>query len=103
MLSEKLNIDAMPKPIKTRTSAFGVGRRESHDLTEFYQNRIYQDIAIAKEIPNETSRIISVPEVGEWANGLYRHSSENMKHVPDNSIALPVTSPPYNTKQGIRR
>lgn len=31
-----------------------------------------------------------------WTNRIYCHSSEDMVHIPDGSIALAFTSPPYN-------
>lgn len=34
--------------------------------------------------------------VPPWANKLYCHSSEHMAHIPDNSVGLAFTSPPYN-------
>ena len=32
----------------------------------------------------------------EYINKIYNHSSTDMKELPDNSIDLMVTSPPYN-------
>lgn len=32
----------------------------------------------------------------EWANRIYCHTSEDMHHIPDDSVALAFTSPPYN-------
>ena len=34
-------------------------------------------------------------KIPEWANNVYYSSSTNMKEVPDNSVELIVTSPPY--------
>jgi len=80
----------------THTSDFGVGKREAHDATQFYQSKLYQERWFAREIPLSELQKISVPDPGEWADKLYCHTGEDMHHLPDNSIALAVTSPPYN-------
>ena len=68
----------------TRTSAFGVGRREGHDSSAFYERfhapAVSDDDTIAD--PGEVDRIV----VGD---------ARDMRDVPDNSVALVVTSPPY--------
>ncbi len=33
---------------------------------------------------------------GDWADRIYCHTSEDMHHIPDASVALAFTSPPYN-------
>lgn len=68
----------------TRTSAFGVGRREGHDSSAFYERFhapvVSDDQTVAD--PGEVDRIV----VGD---------ARDMREVPDNSVALVVTSPPY--------
>jgi site-specific DNA-methyltransferase (adenine-specific) len=86
-------------PSGTQTSAFGVSKREAHDSSLFYASRMYQDDAVSAEIPLEELNAIHVPEPGTWANQLYCQSAEQMSQVPDNSIALAVTSPPYNASK----
>ena len=83
----------------TRTSAFGVGKREAHDASLFYQSKLYQERWFAQETPPETLKEIHVPAPGDWADHLYCHTAEDMHHLPDNSIALAVTSPPYNVSK----
>ncbi len=80
---------------KTETSSFGVGKREAHDSSAFYNRSLYEGI-FAKPTPSEEIDRITVPPPGDWVNKIYCGSSTNMKHVPDNSIALAFTSPPYN-------
>ena len=68
----------------TRTSAFGVGKREGHDSSAFYE-RFHAPVVSADETINPPSvldRII----VGD---------ARRMREVADNSVALVVTSPPY--------
>lgn len=77
---------------KTKTSSFGVSKREGHDSSEFYNRNIY-----AGEQSTETESRSEIParRLGEWVDRLYCQSSESMP-IPDNSVALSFTSPPYN-------
>ena len=68
----------------TRTSSFGAGKRESHDATEFYAR------FVAPEISDDET-INPCPIVDSLICG----DARDMSAVPDNSIALVVTSPPY--------
>lgn len=72
--------------MKTKTSSFGVGRREGHDSSRFYQRAL---VAVTET----NDRRASTPDV---ANEVLEHSAERMSELPDNSIALMVTSPPYH-------
>jgi site-specific DNA-methyltransferase (adenine-specific) len=68
----------------TRTSAFGVGRREGHDATAFYERFQAPTISADDDVspPKCVDRLI----VGD---------ARQMTDVADNSVALVVTSPPY--------
>ncbi len=77
---------------KTHTSAFGVSRREGHDSSTFYARSLF------KALPDPaggTTAPESAALPGDWADRIYRQSSECMP-VADNSVALAFTSPPYN-------
>jgi modification methylase len=39
---------------------------------------------------------VELPPLESWANQIYTTSSEDMSAIPDNSVALAFTSPPYN-------
>jgi modification methylase len=80
---------------KTKTSGFGVGRRESHDASEFYSRLLYTGISAEPATPQEIESI-AVPTPGKWANQIYNSSATDMSAIPDNSVALAFTSPPYN-------
>ena len=75
---------------RTITSSFGTTNREGHDATRFYNRKLYNRI----EKPKDTVAY------GENAlvdtNKIYLHDSQDMKHLPDNSVHLMITSPPYN-------
>jgi DNA modification methylase len=70
--------------VSTRTSAFGAGKRESHDASDFY----------ARFEPPEIS---TDDEIGRCAvpDRLFCGDSRSMRELDDKCVALVVTSPPY--------
>lgn len=75
----------------TKTSSFGVSKRENHDSSRFYNSRLYErksSIENAEYIENKIDET--------YLNKVFCKSSEKMDELPDNSIHLMVTSPPYN-------
>ena len=76
---------------KTQTSSFGSVLRESHSSKKFYSSKLFEQFNIPKSIEFKESKI---PE--NDLNKLYCKSSENMDEIPDNSVHLMITSPPYN-------
>ena len=73
-------------PLKsgTRTSAFGVGKREGHDSSPFY------DRFHAPEISTDATI-----GTAETVNRIIVGDARDMGEIADNSVALAVTSPPY--------
>ena len=80
---------------RTTTSSFGTGKRESHDSSAFYNRQLYSTVFAEAASKAEMAKIL-VPEAGPWADQVYCASSEKMEAIPDNSIGLAFTSPPYN-------
>jgi len=78
----------------TKTSSFGTNGRINHDSTTFYNSKLYKELNVVKETPIDDN---SFPE--ELLNKLIINSSENMKEIPDNSLHLMITSPPYNASK----
>ncbi len=78
----------------TKTSAFGVPGRINHDSSEFYDSKLY-----ANKKPPEKVRFVENHIHTERLNKIYCKSSEIMDDIPDYSIHLMVTSPPYNVKK----
>src|SRR4030042_2643125 len=79
------------KQQKTTASTFGIPGRENHASTPFYAGRLYHDQPqenIVDFVEN------SVPI--ECLDHVFCCSAEYMSELPDNSIHLMVTSPPYN-------
>jgi site-specific DNA-methyltransferase (adenine-specific) len=82
---------ARRKARSTRSSAFGSSGRISHDSSAFYAGRLYDGHRIQKSEPGDE---ISLP--ADLHDRLFLNSSESMAELPDSSIHLLVTSPPYN-------
>lgn len=70
----------------TSTSNFGAGKRESHDATAFYER-----FPAPRFSADDT--INGFP--GEHRDTIIEHDARDMGELPDNSVALMVTSPPY--------
>lgn len=68
----------------TRTSAFGVSRRESHDATGFYRRFDAPTIS-----DDDVLAACPVPDQ------LFAGDSRDLSVLPDSCVALMVTSPPY--------
>jgi hypothetical protein len=69
----------------TSTSAFGVGRRESHDARGFYE-RFPAPIVSSDDVLGERRRPVDRLVAGD---------ARSMTEVDDATVALVVTSPPY--------
>jgi DNA modification methylase len=80
-------------PGKTKTSSFGVSKREGHDSSGFYERSLYKSQPEDEQQGSQAGQVI--PPVGDWADRIYNLSSENIP-LPDNSVGLAFTSPPYN-------
>ena len=83
-----------PRKSGTKTSTFGAPGRINHDSSEFYNSKLY-----AGKKPSGKVEFIENPIDNEILNQIYCKSSENMSEIPDSSIHLMVTSPPYNVKK----
>jgi modification methylase len=81
----------MPRRKNTVTSSFGSPGREGHDSSAFYKARLYADRAAQQA---EADAYIENP-IGE-VDTIFNRSSEEMRELPDCSVHLMVTSPPYN-------
>ena len=76
----------MNRRTRTSTSAFGVGRRESHDSSAFYARFTLPSISDDEAVHENPSQAV---------DEIYHGDSRNMHQVRDGSVALVVTSPPY--------
>ena len=78
----------------TVTSAFGTPGRISHDSSKFYGARLYEGLNSEGKVNYVENEISS-----EYLNKIFCKSSEAMSELPDNSVHLMITSPPYNVSK----
>lgn len=78
----------------TETSAFGTRGRINHDSTKFYASRLYEGYS-----GGESASLAENPLPPELLDSLFCKSSERMDELPENSVHLAVTSPPYNASK----
>lgn len=76
---------------RTKTSQFGIAARISHDSTPFYSRRLYECLPQEQDVQYRET-----PLPPECVNRIFCKSSESMDELPDCSVHLMVTSPPYN-------
>jgi site-specific DNA-methyltransferase (adenine-specific) len=80
----------------TETSAFGTNGRVNHNSDKFYDSKLYKEI-------KKKNPLVKVEQDNlfptELENTIIQASSENMKDIPDNSVHLMITSPPYNVSK----
>jgi site-specific DNA-methyltransferase (adenine-specific) len=75
---------SQPRRRPTSTSAFGVGRREGHDASAFYER-------FSAPIISDDEHVEAPFEIDEP----FRAGDSRQLDLPDDSVALVVTSPPY--------
>ena len=75
----------------TSTRSFGASKRENHDSSVFYDSKLY-DALQEVELKDLTER--NLPET--CVDQIFCKDARDMSELPNNSIHLMVTSPPYN-------
>ena len=81
----------MKREKRTKTSSFGVSKRESHNSRSFYNSRLYQGFKI-----DETLDEFEHPIPQKTLDRILCQDSRRIGEIPDSSVHLMVTSPPYN-------
>lgn len=76
----------------TKSSDFGSPGRINHDSSKFYDSKLYKSLDTGKIIKEYLEN--TLPE--DSLNKIYAHTSEDMYELPDCSVHLMITSPPYN-------
>ena len=76
----------------TFTSKFGVSERVNHDSSKFYDSKLYSSNGDSKK----KIKYIENEILDKNINRIFSKSSEKMQEIPDDSVHLMVTSPPYN-------
>lgn len=91
---ERIKAVGKRKNKRSKTSSFGSPGRVSHDSSSFYNSKLYQDHSNDGEVNYSEQPL---PE--DSRNQVFHKSSEEMSELPDNSVQLMITSPPYNVKK----
>lgn len=79
----------------TATTNFGSTSRINHDSSTYYDSKLYKNISNNDEIVDKIENDFPA----EFLNKIINSSSQNMKEIPNNSVHLMVTSPPYNVSK----
>lgn len=80
--------------VGTESSAFGTSGRINHDSSKFYNSKLYTTLE-ENEILDEEENTLPIHLENKCLIG----SAENMRELPNNSIHLMITSPPYNVSK----
>lgn len=78
----------------TQTSSFGTNGRINHNSEKFYKSKLYDGL--------KRENIMVAPDNAfplQYINKIICSSSELMLEIPDNSVDLMITSPPYNVSK----
>lgn len=79
------------KRFGTKTKAFGSSQRENHDSAAFYNSNIYKNGAINTKIKYRENAVDPM-----IVNKVFCKDSQDLSDIPNDSIHIMVTSPPYN-------
>lgn len=81
---------------QTSTSSFGVSKRENHDSTKFYDSKLYDHLVKPRKVNYvDNSSDIS----NDVLDNILQEDSRKMDLIPDKSVHLIITSPPYNASK----
>ena len=78
----------------TTTSSFGAPGRISHDASRFYNSRLYEGLQRREKVPYRENELPKAER-----NVIHLRSAEDMAELPNRSVHLMVTSPPYNVRK----
>ena len=76
----------------SQTSSFGSPSRANHDSSKFYSSRLYEGFSRGKDNVDFCEN----PLPASSTDKIFCKSAERMIELPDKSVHLMVTSPPYN-------
>ena len=76
--------------------SFGTSGREGHDSSHFYSRKLYDSDTKSTEKSHINGKAAAKILKDKSLNRIYNHTGESMHELPDNSVHLMVTSPPYN-------
>jgi DNA modification methylase len=83
----------------SKTTKFGTTSRVNHDASDYYNSKLYSELSDNGNNGNGPKPVADNPFPVEYENKIILGTSEDMKEIPDNSLHLMVTSPPYNVSK----
>ncbi|MGH7885693.1 MAG: DNA-methyltransferase [Thermodesulfobacteriota bacterium] len=78
----------------TTSSTFGTSGRINHDSSKFYDSKLYKELKAKRKVDNTVNEF---PD--NCINKILFASAVDMSIIPDNSLHLMITSPPYNVSK----
>ena len=78
----------------TESSSFETNGRINHDSSKFYDSKLYKELGNDRKV-NKKNNLF--PD--NLLNSTIFGSAEDMSMIPDNSLHLMITSPPYNVSK----
>ena len=78
----------------TESSSFGTNGRINHDSSKFYDSKLYKELGNDRKV-NKKNNLFPKNLLNSTIFG----SAEDMSMIPDNSLHLMITSPPYNVSK----
>lgn len=78
----------------TKTCAFGTNGRINHDASKFYNSKLYNKLPLKEDVVKKTNTFPS-----KFLNKIVLGLAQDMSAIPDNSVHLMITSPPYNVSK----
>jgi len=81
----------------SKTSNFGTTSRINHDSSAYYNSKLYSELDITHNDDDNNTPDTEFPINLE--NKIVLGSSESMEEIPNNSLHLMITSPPYNVSK----
>jgi len=82
----------MKKGSKTRS--YGISTRINHDASQYYDSRMSKDLSAENSMNTVLQPDQEFPDLLQ--NKIMQLTAVSMPDIPDNSVHLMVTSPPYN-------
>src|ERR671930_213968 len=89
------SVNRSRKRISTETQGFGVSKREGHDSSRFYSRKLYRQNNTNNRESNGDGKYGEGHIELQNINKLFCKSSEKMDELPEYSVHLMITSPPY--------
>ncbi|NLJ86817.1 MAG: site-specific DNA-methyltransferase [Firmicutes bacterium] len=87
-----MKVKEVPSVAKsTSTRSFGASKRENHDSTGFYNCRLYNQL---QEVVLDDLSEQPLPEF--CIDRVFCRDARSLSELPNNSVHMMVTSPPYN-------